>query len=302
MFAIEEETVLISSSQSNKRALSEKKALEYISSEEFCFQEEVLADEAAELVARLTRCAVRQGDSEFLYSHGMGDLPVLGREEEASCFRCMNFLKHQLSRMQADLKSSRCSLRQVNELNRLAKEVRLIRDHLIHSNLRLVIAVVKKFVSPQFTFEELYSEGVVTLMQAVEKFDFERGFRFSTYAYRSISRALYNFALKQQQENTHYVEDSDQWVSQAVDESSSGTFADQLWRNMRDRLTELIQKLDRREQLIIRARYALSPSGKIKTFQTLADKLGVSKERVRQLEQRAVTKLQSMAASIELAR
>jgi len=302
MIAFEEETVHYSSSQTAKRAVFDKKQYEYIPSEEFSSQEEELADEAAALVARLKKSSTGQRDSEFLYSHGMGDLPVLGREEEASCFRCMNFLKHRLIGVQADLKSSRCSRSQVNDLSRLAEEIQLIRDHLIHSNLRLVIAVVKKFVSPQFTFEELYSEGVVTLMQAVEKFDFERGFRFSTYAYRSISRALYNFALKQQQENTHYVEDSDQWVSQAVDESSSGTFADQIWRNMRDRLTELIQKLDRREQLIIRARYALSPSGKIKTFQTLADKLGVSKERVRQLEQRAVAKLQSMAASIELAR
>lgn len=281
------------------RKTSERQ-LDYIPSSHFQSDAGQLAAEAAELIARLAKKSVDRDQSPFLYSHGMGDIPVLSKEEETSCFRSMNFLKHQLRCVQSDLKSSRSNSR-IDQLNELAHQIRMIRDHLIHSNLRLVIALVKKFVTQQFTFEELYSEGVVTLMQAVEKFDFERGFRFSTYAYRSISRALYNCAVKQQQQNILFVEEPDEWVSQAVDPSSNENFADQLWRNMRDRLIELVQHLDRREQLIIRARYALSPSGKVKTFQTLADKLGISKERVRQLEQRAVNKLQSMAVELNFA-
>ncbi len=274
---------------------------DYIASEDFSTKERVLEKEANALLASLSNKAQSPVVEEHLYSHGMGNLPVLGREEEAACFRAMNFLKHQIKRIQKELMSSKFSHNQAEQLRRYSEGVRLIRDHLIHSNLRLVIAVVKKFVSPQFSFDELYSEGVVTLMQAVEKFDYERGFRFSTYAYRSISRALYNCAVKQQQQNTLFVEDSDQWVSLAIDEDANGNFTDQLWRSMRDRLSELVQKLDRREQLIVRARYALSPRGKIKTFQTLANKLGISKERVRQLEQRAVAKLQAMATEVEVA-
>jgi RNA polymerase primary sigma factor len=302
MSAVQERVGSFSSSEAGGWSSWESKPVEYIPSEHFDSRGSEMADEASDLIEKLTAAGAHPRNSQFLYSHGMGDLPVLSREEESRCFRSMNFLKHQWIGLRADLKSSGCTVFQVKEISRLAEEVRMIRDHLIHSNLRLVISVVKKFVSPQLTFEELYSEGVVTLMQSVEKFDYERGFRFSTYAYRSISRALYHFALKHQQDNTLFVEDSDQWVSEAVDECSSETFTDQLWRNMRDRLTELVQRLDRREQLIIRARYALSPRGRIKTFQTLADKLGVSKERVRQLEQRAVLKLQTMAASMEFAR
>ena len=62
----------------------------------------------------------------------------------------------------------------------------------------------------------------------------------------------------------------------------------------------MIKQLDRRERFIIRCRYALGSHRKVKSLQFLADKLGVSKERVRQLEIRAVRKLQSMAADVEL--
>ena len=61
----------------------------------------------------------------------------------------------------------------------------------------------------------------------------------------------------------------------------------------------MLDRLDRRERFIVRSRYALGSHRKVKTFQYLADKLGVSKERVRQLEQRAVGKLQAMAKEIE---
>jgi len=65
-------------------------------------------------------------------------------------------------------------------------------------------------------------------------------------------------------------------------------------------LGDYIKRLDRREQFIIRSRYALGPHRKTRTFQCLADKLGVSKERARQLEQRAVKKLQTMAKGVDI--
>jgi RNA polymerase primary sigma factor len=63
-------------------------------------------------------------------------------------------------------------------------------------------------------------------------------------------------------------------------------------------LDEMLSRLDRRERFIVRRRYAMGRSQKMATFQSMADKLGVSKERVRQLEIRAVGKLQAMAAEM----
>ena len=73
-----------------------------------------------------------------------------------------------------------------------------------------------------------------------------------------------------------------------------------VWSNLRDLMSSMLGDLDRREQFIIRSRYALGAHRKVRTFQSLADKLGVSKERVRQLEQRAMCKLRAMAAEYEM--
>ena len=75
---------------------------------------------------------------------------------------------------------------------------------------------------------------------------------------------------------------------------------DQVWSNLRDLTATMLNKLDRREQFIIRGRYALGAHRKACTFQELANRLGVSKERARQLEQRAVAKLRNMAAEFEM--
>ena len=75
---------------------------------------------------------------------------------------------------------------------------------------------------------------------------------------------------------------------------------EQTWSTLRELLAGMMDQLDRREQFVIRGRYALGAHHKIQTFQSLADKLGVSKERARQLEQRAVGKLQTMAADVDL--
>ena len=62
----------------------------------------------------------------------------------------------------------------------------------------------------------------------------------------------------------------------------------------------MLDQLDRRERLIIRARYGLGAHRKARTCQSIADKLGISKERVRQLQKRAVDKLREMAAENQL--
>ena len=68
---------------------------------------------------------------------------------------------------------------------------------------------------------------------------------------------------------------------------------------MRTLLGNLMNRLDRREQFILRGRFALGSHRAVRTFQCLADRLGVSKVRVRQLERRAVAKLQAMARQID---
>lgn len=67
------------------------------------------------------------------------------------------------------------------------------------------------------------------------------------------------------------------------------------WEALRGRLSSMLDRLDRREKLIVRARFSLGGHRRVQTLQKLADRLGVSKERIRQLEKRALDKLRDMA-------
>jgi RNA polymerase primary sigma factor len=79
------------------------------------------------------------------------------------------------------------------------------------------------------------------------------------------------------------------------DEHRTSGMSEAKWEALRGRLTLMLDKLDRREKLIIRARFSLGGHRRVQTLQKLADRLGVSKERVRQLEKRALDKLRDFA-------
>jgi RNA polymerase primary sigma factor len=99
-----------------------------------------------------------------------------------------------------------------------------------------------------------------------------------------------------QKEKARLTRYADEWAFEQDDDCSSSSMSDQVWGNLRELTASMLNQLDERERFIIRSRYALGAHRKVRTFQCLADKLGVSKERVRQLEQRAVGKLREMAA------
>jgi RNA polymerase primary sigma factor len=225
----------------------------------------------------------------------MCDCELLTPDQERILFREMNLLKYQANLLCSRINPDCVELATLDAIDSQLAQSQKIRDHLIKANMRLVISIVKKFVTPQQSFDDLLSEGVVTLMKAVEKFDFDRGFRFSTYAYRSIVRHVYRTVTLATQKEASLTRDAEEWAFEDAGPSSSSSMRDQLRSNLRELMTSLLDQLDRRERFIIRSRYALGAHRKVRTFQCLADKLGVSKERVRQLESRAVAKLQAFA-------
>jgi RNA polymerase primary sigma factor len=220
---------------------------------------------------------------------------LLTAEEETALFRRMNFLKFQAGAIRTGLDLEQPDMEGIERAERCLAEAGRIRDRIVESNLRLAMSVVKKFVSPQHSYDEVLSDGICSLMQAVEKFDYDRGFRFSTYAYRAITRNLARKIHTGRQEAARWTTDSEGSALEVPDERGS-SIHEEVWHHRRGLLTDLVGRLDRRERFIIRSRYALGAHRKVRSFQDLADKLGVSKERVRQLEQRAVSKLRGLAA------
>jgi RNA polymerase primary sigma factor len=222
---------------------------------------------------------------------------LLSAEVETDLFRRMNYLKFRACRLRAQLDPKRPRALTWRAAERFLAEALVIRNQIIQANTRLVISIVKQFVGPQHSFDDLLSVGLLSLMRAVEKFDYARGFRFSTYAYRAILRDAYRTVGEQQQEYARCTPASEEILDTLTDERDGQWLNEQTWNRLRTALAGLLEKLDRRERFIVRARFALGAHRRVRTFQQLAQRLGVSKERVRQLEQRALAKLRQMASA-----
>ncbi len=225
---------------------------------------------------------------------------MLSADEERELFRRMNYLKYRANVLRASLDPECPDMIRLEQAERFIAAAQLARDRLIKANMRLAISVVKRFVTARHTFDDLLSEGIVSLMHAVNKFDYDRGFRFSTYAYRAIARNTYRTITSHQKEVVRFSSDMGEALADSLIDGSSADTDMRNWSRLRQSLTQLLRRLDRREQLIVRCRYALGAHRKVQTFQAIAEKLGVSKERVRQLEQRAMGKLRTMACDLDL--
>ncbi len=225
----------------------------------------------------------------------IGSDDLLTPEQEVKLFLRMNFLKFRVTAIAQRLSATAPNEEKVARAEAIMAEAEAIRNHLITANMRLVMSIAKKYATPQHPFDELVSEGTVTLMHAVDKFDADRGFRFSTYAYRSIVRTIYRCLMEAQKERQRVSSSVEEPALEEADETKSSVAIDQVWQDIRDLAYSMLDQLDRRERFIIRSRYALGSHRKARSFQYLANKLGISKERARQLESRAVKKLRTIA-------
>ena len=207
----------------------------------------------------------------------------------------MNLLKWRANQLRSRLDPSESD---ESVIQRIADHLALanaVRDRLIQCNMRLVISIARKFVNPTDSFDEMLSEGTVALMNAVEKFDFDRGFRFSTYAHLSVTRALSRLVKRNHKRRSRQI-GLDGPSGDKFEDLSRPAAADREEETQRELLGRLLHKLDRRERLIVRARYALGSHRKRKTCRELGQRLGISKERVRQIEQRAIARIKEYAA------
>lgn len=226
---------------------------------------------------------------------------LLTPEQEAMLFQRMNFLRHQALKARAQLNPEKPTRRSIELLDRLVAMADWHRDRIVEANMRLVFSIVKKFVNANNQFDDLLSDGIVALMRAVEKFDFGRGFRFSTYATQVVRRNAYRQVVQIQQERAKVVGGVDELGLDVSDECRQSAISEKRWHDLRARLAVMLGDLDRREKFIIRARFSLGSHRRVHTLQALANRLGVSKERVRQLERRAMEKLRAMAGDFSFA-
>jgi RNA polymerase primary sigma factor len=277
----------------------------------------------------------------------MSSVPLLTLDEEVSLAQRIadaRHAKYELSKL-----NGRGSYRRKQKLEALIKEGLLAREHLIKANTRLVVSIAKKYVSRGVPFLDLIQEGNLGLMKAVSKFEYQRGFRFSTYATwwirQTITRSIADQGrtiripvhmsdrLRILNKSIHKLEqifgrpptavelsaetgidlEKVQWMLQVSripislespvgddEETEFGMFVEDTitpspsqtaYENMlRERVDRVLSTLSPREARILRLRFGLE-NGQAYTLEEVGQKFGLTRERIRQIEGKALRRL-----------
>ena len=294
------------------------------------------------------------GDSVRLYLQEIGETDLLTMQEEVWLAKRMERGKIAEETLQLGIYTAED--RSALEADKLDGE--LARAHLIRANLRLVVSVAKKYVGRGLSFLDLIQEGNIGLMKATDKFDYKRGYKFSTYATwwirQAITRAISDQSrtirlpvhvgetinrvkktghrLQQilereptQEEIARAMDVSDDKVRQVLDvsrhpvslEAPVGQDGDAFLGDfieddsmphplemaaqelLKSQIGDALSKLTERERKIIVLRFGLE-DGRFRTLEEVGREFGITRERIRQIEAKALRKLRHPSYSRKL--
>lgn len=229
------------------------------------------------------------------YLASLYEMPLLTREQEAHLFRKYNYLKYRASKLRQHLDSAQPKASLMDEIEDLHAKAVATKNDIARANLRLVVSIAKRHVTPDQNFFELVSDGNMSLLRAIEKFDFARGNKFSTYASWAIMK---NFARTIPGEFKHRdrFRTSQEELFAATQEHRGNPLVEESAQSTREaQIERILRRLDEREQKIIKGRFGLDHSTEPQTLKEVGASLGVTKERIRQIEARALSKLRLAA-------
>lgn len=275
--------------------------------------------------------SINADDSVKIYLQQIGKIPLLTAEQELEVAK---------------------KIKEQNDEQ--AKEV------LVNANLRLVVSIAKKYIGRGLSFLDLIQEGNMGLMKAAEKFDYAKGYKFSTYAtwwiQQSITRAIADksriirlpvhmietlskikkvtldlttetgkipskeeiaykvgipvsklTSLIKAAQSTISIEtpatakdDSSKLGDFIVDESTVSPDIRVSQENLFEDIQKMLNQLSPKERDVLIMRYGLDDDGNRKTLEEIGSRYGVSRERIRQIENRAISKLKKLCKNNNL--
>jgi RNA polymerase primary sigma factor len=206
----------------------------------------------------------------------------------------MNFLKYQASRLRDTLDPARVKAADLDEIERLQEEALAVKNQIIRANLRLVVSIAKRHIGAADDFFELVSDGNMSLIRAVEKFDYARGNKFSTYASWAVMNNFSRTIPKEKHRRDRFVTGHEEMFDTAADNRTDEYEYESAQARSQQVVHGMLNRLGERERHILISRYGLGGVN-AQTLEQLGRELGVTKERVRQIETRAQAKLRAIA-------
>ncbi len=290
--------------------------------------------------------SISVSDPVRLYLNEIGRYPLLTAQQEVELSMQMEAGRRALARMEGEDNLSDEDVALLKTERRRGEDAHA---SLVQSNLRLVVAISRRYAGRGMALLDLIQEGNVGLMRAVERFDYRRGFKFSTYATwwirQAISRAIadqgrtirmpihvldaVNKLTRAKRELTQQLsrdptddelaeeldldvtrvielqriaqdtvsletpvgEDSDGTLGDLVEDLDSEQPAEQAaFASLQDQLAQALEGLNDRERQILVMRFGLA-DGRMRTLEEVGAHFKVTRERIRQLETKALAKL-----------
>lgn len=265
--------------------------IDYMHSDEFdqSGAEKVILGPAPEVDKSNEKVRTPPGLPPYLAS--LYSIPLLTREEEAYYFRKLNFLKYKAAQIQEKLDPNRPKARDMDQIEKLLDESTDVKNFLIRSNLRLVVSIAKRHIRPGGNFFEMVSDGNMSLIRAIEKFDYNKGNKFSTYASWAIMKNYARSIPAEYKVLDRFRTGNDELFFQSTDERESQYREELINQKQHAVIMSILDQLDGREKDILIYRYGLNARNEPQTLEQVGDRFGVTKERIRQLESRALKKL-----------
>jgi RNA polymerase primary sigma factor len=292
-------------------------------------------------------------DPVRMYLKEIGKVPLLTAEQEVILAKAIE----EGEAATAELDSSAGTAR-IRELQRVERQGQLAKKKLIEANLRLVVSIARRYVGRGMLLLDLIQEGNLGLIRAVEKFDYTKGFKFSTYATwwirQAITRAIADQArtiripvhmvetinkliriqrqllqdlgreptpeeigkemefspekvreiLKVSQEpvslETPIGEEEDSHLGDFIEDSDAVVPVDAAsFILLQEQLDSVLHTLSEREKKVIQLRFGLT-DGHPRTLEEVGREFGVTRERIRQIESKTLSKLRHPSRSQKL--
>jgi RNA polymerase primary sigma factor len=229
------------------------------------------------------------------YLASLYEVALLTREQEQYLFRKYNFLKYRASKLRDQLDPMRAKTSEMDQIEDLYDQAVKIKNRIVQANLRLVVSIAKRHVNATEDFFQLVSDGNMSLIRAVEKFDYARGNKFSTYASWAIMKNFARTIPGEYKQRDRFRPTSEEVFLAKADERTDRYSMESAQQRREEQVNRILESLDDREQKIIISRFGLDYSQEPLTLKEVGEELGVTKERIRQIQTRALNKLRIAA-------